>query len=85
MGKTDDWEQALDLLDEMRQRGIAPNVITYNSAITAAGKGKQSATAVALIRRMREEGIEPDSITCVTALPATATATATTTPGCCCR
>ena len=33
--KDSQWERALALLDEMRSDGVAPNVISFNSAITA--------------------------------------------------
>ena len=35
------WAFALRLLDEMRERGVEPNVVTYNAAISACKKGAQ--------------------------------------------
>jgi hypothetical protein len=43
------WAQALQLLDVMGRRAVAPNVVSYNSAITACGTGQQWAQALQLL------------------------------------
>jgi len=44
--KGQQWEQALNLLPEMRRSWLEPNVISYSSAISACEKGrKESARA----------------------------------------
>ena len=38
-GKGRQWQRAVGLLDVMREKGIAPDLISFNSAIDACGKG----------------------------------------------
>ncbi len=45
------------------QRGLEPNVITYNAAISVRGKGRQPDRALALFDGMRQRGLEPNVIT----------------------
>lgn len=49
----------MSLIEEMQTEkvGIAPNVITYNAAITAFRKGRQCDRAVALLRGMPQRGV----------------------------
>ncbi|CAN0047020.1 unnamed protein product, partial [Choristocarpus tenellus] len=64
------WKAALFILKEMKANSILPNVITYNSCITACGRGKQWKTAISLLEEMKANGIVPDVITyssCITA------------------
>ena len=39
--KGQQWQRALELLEEMKAAGVAPNVISYNAAISACEKGQQ--------------------------------------------
>jgi pentatricopeptide repeat protein len=57
------WETAVDLLAEMRARGIEPDVITYSATISACEKGGQWEKAVELFEEMRARGIVPNVIT----------------------
>merc|ERR1712064_81927 len=56
-------DQALQLLDEMQGRGIAPNAITYNTAISACEKAQQTTRVLQLFDEMQVGGIAPDMIT----------------------
>jgi pentatricopeptide repeat protein len=47
------WRRALDLLDEMRENGIAPNDITYSVVIAACGNGGQWERALELLYQVR--------------------------------
>ena len=59
------WQAALELLAEMREWGIQPDVITYNAAISACEKSKdQWQPALELLAEMRKQGIQPDVTTC---------------------
>ena len=53
---------AVDLLREMEGKGIAPNVISYSSAITACGNGGKRELAIGLLREMEGKGIAPNVI-----------------------
>jgi pentatricopeptide repeat protein len=64
------WERALELLSKMRRRGIEPDVITYNGAISACEKGSQWERALELLREMRERGVEPNVVTYSAAISA---------------
>ena len=50
--------KALELLEEMRQKGLEPDVITSSAAISACEKTKQSQRALELLEEMRQEGRE---------------------------
>merc|ERR1712118_57970 len=56
------WERALSLLDEMRERGVSPDVISFNAAISACEKGGQWERALSLLDEMRESGVSPNVI-----------------------
>ena len=58
------------VLAEMRARGIEPNVISYNAAISACEKGSQWERALELLGEMRTRGVEPNVINYNTALRA---------------
>ena len=40
--KAHEWQRALSLLKEMRTAGVAPDVITFNSALSALAKGGET-------------------------------------------
>ena len=40
--KAHEWQRALSLLNEMRTAGVAPDVITFNSALSALAKGGET-------------------------------------------
>ena len=42
-------EKALELVEEMQQKGLEPDVITYNAAISACEKAKQIEQALELL------------------------------------
>ena len=58
--KGDESQRALNLLDEMRSRGLVPDEITYNSVINACAKGGESQRALNLLDEMRRYGLVPD-------------------------
>ena len=53
LGRARDARGALALLKEMRASGVAPNVITYNAAISACEKGGQWERALSLLEEVR--------------------------------
>nr|CAD1823812.1 unnamed protein product [Ananas comosus var. bracteatus] len=63
LGRSGSLDDALDLFDEMRQRGVAPNVITYSSLIDALCKGGRSAKVMELLDQMVKERCLPNAIT----------------------
>ena len=56
------WKRALELLEEMANRGLEPNVITYSAAISACEKGGQWKRALKLLEEMKSRSIEPNVI-----------------------
>ncbi len=50
-------------LDEMQAKGLTPDVITYNAAISACDKGRQWQEALRLVYEMLAKGLTPDVIT----------------------
>ena len=59
-----EWERALELLEEMRERGLKPNVISCNAAMSACAKVGKWERAVELLEKMKERGLKPDVISC---------------------
>ena len=48
--KSEQWQRALGLREEMRSRGLQANVITHNAIISACEKGKQWQRALGLFK-----------------------------------
>jgi pentatricopeptide repeat protein len=60
----------VELFEEMQRRGVQPNVITWNAAISACAKGAQWERAVELFEEMQRRGVQPDVITWSAAISA---------------
>jgi len=56
LGKAGGWEEAREVLFEMRRRGVQPSVGCYSSAINALGKAGRAREAMELLKEMKEEG-----------------------------
>ena len=57
------WETALELLESMTASGLTPDLVTYNSVISACGLGQQWQLAAEMVRRANEAGLRPDVYT----------------------
>jgi len=55
--------KALEVLTEMRQLSIEPNVACFTALISACDKGKQPEKALELFDTMEKEGVEPTVVT----------------------
>lgn len=55
--------KALDMLKEMRSRGLAPDVITYNTLINACSVSAQVEEAERLFQDMQARGLKPNVVT----------------------
>ena len=64
------WVEALRLLDDMYWKAFVPDVITYNAAISACGKGQQPQRALHLLAHMEVHGLVPNVITINAAISA---------------
>ena len=69
-GRVRDWRSATGLLDQMRQSGSVPNVISFSAAISACGKSGQWERALELLDEMRRSGVEPNVISFSAAISA---------------
>ena len=56
-------EAALQIFDDMRERGCERNVITYSSLISACEKAGQWQLAVRLFDDMHRDGCRPNVVT----------------------
>lgn len=54
------WAKALQLLREMKARGLQPTVTSYTAIIAACEKGQQWEKALQLLDEMRTQGLHPD-------------------------
>ena len=60
----------MSLLTAMQPHDLAPDVITYNAAISACEKGQQPHTAMSLLTGMQPQDLAPDVITYSAAISA---------------
>merc|ERR550532_1053821 len=61
--QNNDFGGAAGVLKKMRENGVQPNSITFNSAMDAAVRGQEGAAAWHLLESMRRAGIRPDKCT----------------------
>lgn len=59
--------RAMDVFNDMRSRGIAVNVKTYNSLLAMFGQLDDSASMVCLYGQMEDDGIAPSQVNPVAA------------------
>jgi len=62
-GHARQWQKALEVLTEMRQLSIEPNVSCFTALISACDKGKQPEKALELFDTMQKEGVQPNVVT----------------------
>lgn len=68
--KSGRWHKALDLLDEMRAKGVTPDMVSYNTIMRAYGEGKQWEKALGLLDEMETKDVTPNVISWNTAMKA---------------
>eukprot|EP00973_Karenia_brevis_P069587 9675681-Karenia_brevis.AAC.1 len=57
------WQRVVPLLDEMRRRGLSPNVINFSAVMSVCEKGGQQQRVVPLLKiKMCREGLTPNVI-----------------------
>jgi len=58
--------KALELVARMREQGVIPNTITFNTAMDSLVRGRQAEShwAWVLFNEMRSQGLQPDKFTC---------------------
>ena len=54
------WREQLDLLQEMRRRGLQPNAAALNAAVCRCSEAGQWRSALQLMSNMWERGLQPD-------------------------
>eukprot|EP00511_Aplanochytrium_stocchinoi_P006650 CAMPEP_0204837910 /NCGR_PEP_ID=MMETSP1346-20131115/29320_1 /ASSEMBLY_ACC=CAM_ASM_000771 /TAXON_ID=215587 /ORGANISM="Aplanochytrium stocchinoi, Strain GSBS06" /LENGTH=266 /DNA_ID=CAMNT_0051973641 /DNA_START=659 /DNA_END=1459 /DNA_ORIENTATION=+ len=57
------WQQATDLFNDMKVRGLSPNINCYNNMILAVAKGSKLEQAFELVEEMKKENISLNSCT----------------------
>lgn len=55
-----DWALALEVLEDMAQDGVPPNLLSFTAAMGSCLKGEEYREAVAVFGRMKGAGIAPD-------------------------
>ena len=61
-----DVDKAVALLGTMLRRGVAPNIISFNTALDAAVRARRSDDVWRVLDLMKEAGLRPDKCTCST-------------------
>eukprot|EP00435_Cladocopium_sp_Y103_P032347 s385_g8.t1 len=56
------WQTVGSILDGLKEQGLEANVIVYNAAINAVGKGKQWKFGLWLLSSMKQQGCSPNTI-----------------------
>lgn len=59
-----DADGALRAMGRMRARGLAPNAITFNTAMDSAIRASKTCAAWGLLEELRSSGLRPDKFTC---------------------
>ena len=70
LGRVHACEEAVALLETMRQRALTPNVISYNAATSACQKGGQWQRALELLEEMPQQALTPNVISYSAAMSA---------------
>ena len=55
------WARALAVIDEMRERGVEPNALTYKTALQICAEQGERERADALLGDMQAQGLPPDA------------------------
>jgi len=66
--KSGQWQLAFSLLHRMKDEGIQPNIITYNSLLMTCANSNQLSSAHAVYGYMMQDGCQPDLTTFSTLL-----------------
>eukprot|EP00439_Symbiodinium_sp_Y106_P060337 s3439_g8.t3 len=69
-GKVGEWQRSVRLLSEMANAQVKPNVVVFNSAISACQKGNSEEAALSLLQTLDSASVEPDVVTFNAALSA---------------
>ena len=56
------WKQVGEFLESMRQEGLTPDKVTFNTAIAAVASSGQCQMAFSLLAEMEREGLNPDQV-----------------------
>lgn len=71
LGQGQQWQRAIELLEEVRRSGSKPDVVTYSAAVSACEKCRRWDNALALLRSMRGGvGLIPNIVTYSAAMAA---------------
>ena len=54
--KVREWPRVLDLIDDMRKRGVRPDMYCYSAALAALDKARQPKRALQLFQDMKIDG-----------------------------
>lgn len=56
------WKEVGQFLESMRQEGLTPDKVTFNTAIAAVASSGQCQMAFSLLAEMEREGLKPDQV-----------------------
>jgi len=66
------WEKALDLIQDMEEKGVRRDSFTFSSAISTCGSAGRWEEAVDLIKTMKRDGAKPNRVAYTSAISACA-------------
>ena len=73
-GKSQKWQQALQLLRHLQSENVRPSTVTYNSAIGACDKGNQWTRSLRLLQELFEQALLCTEVTYLAVIGASANA-----------
>lgn len=56
------WKEAVGFFDVMKEEGLTPDKVTFNTAIAAVASSGRCQTAFSLLAEMNKEGLKPDQV-----------------------
>lgn len=66
IGRRGQWREVGEFLDSMRQDGLTPDKVTFNTAIAAVASSGQCQMAFSLLAEIERGGLKPDQVSCCT-------------------
>lgn len=61
--RSNEWEEARRLVDDMRRQGTEPGLVTWNTLVSSYARSGELDVAMEMLEQMEESGVAPDVVT----------------------